>query len=757
MNGRKLTGIPDLSAGKKLLDQARDRLRESDPAGAMAPLGTYLADYPADPVGRYLAALACWKLGWLADGEAHLRRCLPEAAANGDVWRLFAALRRGVGADAGVMSAMRRSVVADPGNSSAIDGVAGLYIDGGELDMAAPWLTRALTVAPRGMARLARFVQACLEHGNERALASAAVIFARYSLGNEARLAETIAEGLLQGDVVADGVDPRKLASASPGGRLILRYLAAEPAAGASPDKALEWLRLAWSHSADLAEHAEIRFQAADLLTRNDRLPGALRQTMFCLVLEPSHPRAWSDHAGLKWRLDAHGDLDRYLRRAVQAMDASTTRDRAPIHRLRARYLRDKGRFAAAILEARRVTEMPDPTAEDFLVRATVEIAEGKKSEAAASLRGVIGRLGGDGAAMSQRSPIKTDTRAYCERSAARFALRGPSESVQLRTGSAAFPDLAYTAPAPFLACLNNALIMPHDFSIITDDNHFLVDRLTYVSETKRRSTVDFSYVSAGPEMELLHHPEEARATDAILLGGGGNFYHCIVDWFSRLGVIEGERELDNLPLVVASDMPATVIEFLGLLGINPERLDPMSTAPRSYRRLWVPSITQDRFGFAAPRHLSFLERAVFGRFRDPMARGARRLFVTRRDTTHRLLLNEDEVVAMLAARGFEIVEPQKLTMRAQIDLFAQAECVVGCFGAGLSGMLAAPRTARIIELTHRRAAHPMFAILAALREQLYRQILGPPVVSRSNLAMHSNFSIPIDSVRDALAELDLD
>jgi hypothetical protein len=81
----------------------------------------------------------------------------------------------------------------------------------------------------------------------------------------------------------------------------------------------------------------------------------------------------------------------------------------------------------------------------------------------------------------------------------------------------------------------------------------------------------------------------------------------------------------------------------------------------------------------------------IFERVRSQFARTRtgrrRRLFVSRLSVSQgggRVLLNENELVAAVAAEGFEVVEPEQLTFVEQVRVFADAELVVGLGGAGL-------------------------------------------------------------------------
>ena len=64
-----------------------------------------------------------------------------------------------------------------------------------------------------------------------------------------------------------------------------------------------------------------------------------------------------------------------------------------------------------------------------------------------------------------------------------------------------------------------------------------------------------------------------------------------------------------------------------------------------------------------------------------------------------RIVENEPELVALLSARGFTVVDPGTLSVADQITLFAEAECIVAPHGGALTNLAFASPGASVIEL----------------------------------------------------------
>lgn len=100
-------------------------------------------------------------------------------------------------------------------------------------------------------------------------------------------------------------------------------------------------------------------------------------------------------------------------------------------------------------------------------------------------------------------------------------------------------------------------------------------------------------------------------------------------------------------------------------------------------------------------------------------------IYVDRRASPRRRLLNEPELIAALAARGFAIVRLESLDLASQIELFGQAACIVAPHGAGLANLLFARPGCRVVELHMDRHVHWGYRWLAALGEVDYDCVIG--------------------------------
>ena len=151
--------------------------------------------------------------------------------------------------------------------------------------------------------------------------------------------------------------------------------------------------------------------------------------------------------------------------------------------------------------------------------------------------------------------------------------------------------------------------------------------------------------------------------------------------------------------LLVSAHVARRMASLLALYGAGPEDL---LVAPRADD----PPLRIRRLYLGVPpalAHASVLRSLrAGGDALGPAPEPRRRLYVMRQGwlAWQRKLLNEPQVLAELAGRGFEPVVMEGLSPPQQVALFRQAECVAGVYGGGLfNSLFCAPGT-RLLSLT---------------------------------------------------------
>jgi hypothetical protein len=128
-----------------------------------------------------------------------------------------------------------------------------------------------------------------------------------------------------------------------------------------------------------------------------------------------------------------------------------------------------------------------------------------------------------------------------------------------------------------------------------------------------------------------------------------------------------------------------------------------------------------------------------------------RRIYLTRRGYS-RTLTNEAEIEAILAAHGFETIDPARDT--GALAACANAEIILGVDGSNLANLAFAPAKAHILEVLPPGAALlPYNSSLAVSGGRQVAILVGTDSVNPAN-PYSGNFRLPPERLREALADL---
>ncbi|MBM3513564.1 MAG: glycosyltransferase family 61 protein [Alphaproteobacteria bacterium] len=284
--------------------------------------------------------------------------------------------------------------------------------------------------------------------------------------------------------------------------------------------------------------------------------------------------------------------------------------------------------------------------------------------------------------------------------------------------------DLATTTYEPtFVAELRSGFVIGESFGVASPSGHAFWNRTIFnPNRAVRHDAAELLpplIVATGTRC-LAQVTDMTSHGPAVLVGDSPNFGHWLLNHASRLALIDHRPDLKSLPIVVGANTPACVLETLRLLGREPSltiRVGKNELA--QFETLWIPDMPF--CGSLGGQQIKISRRAVkwlrdaLGAHAQPRKK-TRRIFVSRADAARRRIVNETEILSRLGSLGFECILPSALSVREQVDLAAESECIVGGFGAGMAVSYLAPSGSRIVEIGHpapaMRVQHPLCRIL---------------------------------------------
>ncbi len=187
------------------------------------------------------------------------------------------------------------------------------------------------------------------------------------------------------------------------------------------------------------------------------------------------------------------------------------------------------------------------------------------------------------------------------------------------------------------------------------------------------------------------------------------HFGHWIGEYLPKLRHLERHPKSATIPILVNDDMPASHYDALALLTGN-EIIRMARDETICVSQLYVaPTIN-----FMAPDYhpghpipverqaIWSLEAMEFMRSRilrnlDQQTCGQKRIFLSRRNSTWARPTNEDDVERFFMSKGFEIIQPEKMGFKEQVQTMACASQIAGPSGSAFNLAIFAPVASPII------------------------------------------------------------
>lgn len=330
--------------------------------------------------------------------------------------------------------------------------------------------------------------------------------------------------------------------------------------------------------------------------------------------------------------------------------------------------------------------------------------------------------------------------------------VRALRDTEQLRSYSAAaFSRLDYlagfTATLPFgrvhsaevfIAGVNHAKVTGSRYIVAGENDAILAESIPKKARNALRLGQDverhhalFASVERGFNGPCAEHFD---GVCALIAQRNDNYGHWHMDVLSSVVLLQ-ELKLDADVTLLSSELKSYRRKSLELLGINLDRVreipdSAITDQHISCDRLLFPSLLSVNYGnipLWQQRVFDRVLQAVLLQYGNDKSRYPRRVYVDRSGDPKRKCLNEADLIARLRDLDFAIFTPKNFSYEEQVLTFANADCIVGCMGAGLVNCGFARRGATVIEIKppkhHRTNLWKTFATLAGAR---HHSILTP-------------------------------
>ncbi|CCG07765.1 glycosyltransferase family 61 protein [Pararhodospirillum photometricum] len=319
-----------------------------------------------------------------------------------------------------------------------------------------------------------------------------------------------------------------------------------------------------------------------------------------------------------------------------------------------------------------------------------------------------------------------------------------------------AWREDAYTAPAIRVARVRDAVVQSCCGVMLVGlpNPEGPGDCLHMVNETLHNVVFEEHLLVVDPETGKLIELQSAGinrvAGRAVHLLGGGetNYYHWQVDVLAKLPQLlpDHRDDLFLLPPITLPFQQETLALAAGARPLRFHEIDRGRTVVVD-DLVFVPNLND--FGW----NLRHENLDLYPGLR-PRGPGERKLYLARGPSAKRPLVNEPEIIARLAAAGFDIIPLEGVSVHEQARLMAEARVIVAPHGAGLTNLVFCGPGTTVCELHMDSYLNWVFRRMANLLGLRYGCVVGETLGAWDPLAPHDKpWRLPLEDLEAALSE----
>jgi len=216
----------------------------------------------------------------------------------------------------------------------------------------------------------------------------------------------------------------------------------------------------------------------------------------------------------------------------------------------------------------------------------------------------------------------------------------------------------------------------------------------------------------------------------SFVLGGGAsiNIAHWMMDGLARIKLLEEIYPINEIDTFVVQGKGApNWIESLTLLGIDESRIRVFDQQLIHIQGEEIIAMThpRGRLSNVTPKWvISFLREKYLPTIPDRHDSWPEKIYISRKDSSLRGLLNEDEVLECLRQQDYVELILSSLSFAEKVGYFYHAKEVIGMSGAGFGFLAFCKPSARVIELFPSGFVHYVNCVIAKQVGMDYRYLV---------------------------------
>lgn len=329
-------------------------------------------------------------------------------------------------------------------------------------------------------------------------------------------------------------------------------------------------------------------------------------------------------------------------------------------------------------------------------------------------------------------------------------------------------PDERYEFERPFVAEIYDGRILRDNGYCATEDYSIILDSGKSTGQIHSEiSTVELlkNEMKSSLNISTQYDLDTAVALTSIVRpSSSSNFTNYYVWVHTYLTKLEGiKKYTDNtgtdLDILIPANSPSWVLQSLNFFGFSDNVVFWNPNEELSVRKLIIPSNRRIEKSpdsahskFLSPIACKWLREEAKSCIDKSNTEFSDKVFISRNDAGRRELRNKTDVFDLLKDRGFISYNLSELSFKQQVELFSQANQVVGVHGAGLVNLLFSS-DCNVVEIFGDSLA-PTYFLLAESCGLGYQAISGQSIDDATVPLHHQDIRIDPSKVNNCLDKI---
>ena len=226
------------------------------------------------------------------------------------------------------------------------------------------------------------------------------------------------------------------------------------------------------------------------------------------------------------------------------------------------------------------------------------------------------------------------------------------------------------------------------------------LDLFTFLHKKK------FDIYFSNKHYELLKNNTENIKVfkNSFIIGNDENYFHNLIYFLPRIiFLLDNDQLLSKIDyLIFNEDLPKYFMtlldEILKFKKIN-KKLILIKKSTYLFENSYCPTILGR--GEKIEQNVKFWEFIIknIPNLSKSKKSFHEKIYISRKDSTHRKILNEIELITLLKKLNFQIITLSGMNMFDQINLFKRAKVIIGYHGAGFANLVFSSPKTKVIEI----------------------------------------------------------